>query len=55
MHGVPAVNQKISLGAMEHMQPVNSPLMFLKQKSQRMLLCVCASKQKILPIVMVNI
>lgn len=55
MIGVPAVNQKINLGAMEHMRTVNLPRMFLKQKSQRILPYVCASKQKILPIVMVHI
>ena len=55
MHGVPVVNQKISLGAMEHMRIVNLLRIFLKQKSQKMVLYVCASKQKILPIVMVHI
>ena len=55
MHGVHAVNQKISPGAMEHMRAVNLLRMFLNQKSQRMLLYVCAGKQKILPIVMAHI
>ena len=55
MIGVPAVNKKINLGAMEHMRTVNLPRMFLKQKSQRILPYVCASKQKILPILMVHI
>jgi hypothetical protein len=51
MHGVHVVNQKINLGAMEHIWEVNLPQKFLRQMNQERLPCAFVSKQRILPIV----
>jgi hypothetical protein len=55
MRGAHAENPKISLGAMVRMLEVSLPQMYLQQKKTKLQLCVCASKQRTLHIVMAHI
>jgi len=55
MLSVPAVNQKINLGAMVHIQEVNLLQMSLKQTIQKLLQCVCVNKLRTLLTVMAHI
>jgi hypothetical protein len=55
MRGAHVENPKISLGAMVRMQVVNLRQLYFKQKKQKQLLCVCASNQRTLHIVMAHI